>query len=189
MQDAAVCFYCLRLPDHYLIRVLLHRAVCFVLIELSAMAPADEVASIPWFVEFMRLHNAGLIPGVSPADMLPSRPDISSFFGPKHGSGYIFDNHDSPEYEQYVRELFKRVLQLNWPVGNILPYGFARALVGEASGLEIDWAEFAYKQTHPHQSHSGVPRVLIEFSSLASPLPPLRKIIPPRFPGQVSPIY
>ena len=142
----------------------------------------DELGSIQWFVEFMRLHNSGLVPSVSPPELLPSRIDMADYLGPKHGAGYTFNNHGSARYEQYIRELHRRVLQVNWPLGGILPFHFARGVVAEASGLEIDWAEFAYKITHPHQAHSRVPRVLPEFAVLMVPLPPLPKVLPTPIP-------
>ncbi|KAG0593968.1 hypothetical protein M758_UG036200 [Ceratodon purpureus] len=50
--------------------------------------------------------------------------------------------------------------------------------MAEAADLEVNWAEFAYKQTHPHQSHSAEPRILPAFEDLDAPLPPLTKVVP-----------
>ena len=115
---------------------------------------------------------------VSPTELLPSRVDMADFLGPKNGAGYIFENHGDLRYEEYVRELFKPVVQVNWPASGILPFHFARGVVAEALGMEIDWAELAYKITHPHQSHSKIPRVLPEFKTLEEPLAPLPKVVP-----------
>ena len=142
------------------------------------MDQPEDLGTIEWFVEYMRLHNSGLVPSVSPTDQLPSRADMADFLGPKHGAGYTFQSHGDRRYEQYIHELFRRVLQVQWPLGGILPFHFARAVVAEAWGIEIDWAEFAYKFTHPHQSHSRIGRVLPEFAILADPLPPLPKVVP-----------
>ncbi|KAG0595883.1 hypothetical protein M758_UG206500 [Ceratodon purpureus] len=44
--------------------------------------------------------------------------------------------------------------------------------------MEVNWAEFAFKQTHPHQSHCPLPRLLPEYANLPPPLPPLKKTVP-----------
>lgn len=145
------------------------------------------LASIPWFHEFMRLPNSGLTPTVSPAEYLPSRDDLARFFGPKHDSGFTFEDRGNAEYNLYVRELYMRVLQLPWPMNGVLQSHFARGLLAEAMGLDINWSEFGYKMTHPHeiQRFSNRPRVLDQFLDLRQPLPPLPKVLPsPEF--QVS---
>lgn len=187
-------------------RVLLHCVLCFwrplyqhclvfpvyILLILSwcprhrsAMDSAD-LASIPWFVELMLLHNRGLIPSVSPTNLLPSQRALAEFFGPKYNSDVIFDNHDDAQYENYIRQLYSCVLQLHWPVNSVIPFRFVRDVLAEANGLKVNWAEFAYKPTHPHQSHSQTPRVLIEYENLEYPLAPLVKITP-RLGPEVSP--
>ncbi|KAG0593682.1 hypothetical protein M758_UG010100 [Ceratodon purpureus] len=60
----------------------------------------------------------------------------------------------------------------------MLPFLFARALMAEGIGAEISWAEYAFKFIHPHQSRSGIPRVLPEFANITEPLHPLTKVIP-----------
>ena len=140
--------------------------------------PQTELASIDWFAHYMSLNNTGLIPTVTPTELLPTRHDMAEFWGPKHGSGHYFESHGNPLYEIYVHELHSRVVQLNWPITGVIPFHFARGLLAEAQGCEIDWATFAYKVTHPHQSHSGIPRVLPQFLELREPLPPLKIVLP-----------
>ena len=125
-----------------------------------------EPASILWFTHFMALNNTGLTPSVSPSDLLPGKAECIEFWGPKSNHGHTFDNQDNPAYEIYVKELYTRVLQLIWPISGVMPFHFARGLVAEASGLDINWAEFAFKSTHPHHSHSKIPRVLPHFAEL-----------------------
>ena len=137
-----------------------------------------ELASIPWFVRYMRLQNDGLVPTVTPREFMPKREEMIEFLGPKTPSGYTFDNQDNEEYEVYVQELYTRVLQLNWPISHVIPVHFARGLVAEAKGTEINWAVFAYKMTHPHQSRSGIPRVLPQYTDIQEPLAPLVKVLP-----------
>lgn len=149
------------------------------------MARPDP-SSIPWFVTYMRLHNNGIVPTVTPTEYMPSRPQLAHFFGPKYGSGYVFDSHGSVEYEEYVRELHVRVSQVNWPVNSVLSFHFARGLLAEAMGDEVNWAEFAFKVTHPHQSHTDVPRVFPDFENLDTPLHAIPKVIPPPFSDAVS---
>ena len=110
--------------------------------------------------------------------MLPSREAMAEFYGPKMASGFVFIDHGNPRYEVYARELFTRVLQIPWPISSVIPFHFARGLMAEAADLDINWAEFAYKVTHPHQSHSGVPRILPAYEDLLEPLPPLTKVYP-----------
>ena len=126
----------------------------------------------------MRLNNVGVTPTVTPNELMPTRQQLAQFWGPKYNSGYTFDSHGSTEYEEYTRELFIRVLQVQWPLNSVLPYHFARGLLAEARGEDVNWAEFAFIKTHPHQSRDGIPRVLPEFENLGGPLPPLIKVIP-----------
>ena len=131
-----------------------------------------DLASIPWFVLFMGLHDSGLVPTASPSSCFTSRQALAVFWGQRCNSSYTFHNHGLPEYKTYVKDLFGRVLQLPWPLNGLLPFHFARALMVEALGLEISGAKFAFKATHPHQSRTGVPRVLEDFVNLVKILPP-----------------
>lgn len=137
-----------------------------------------ETCTVPWFVEFMRLCNRGLTPTVTPTEFMPSKRALLEFMGPKVGHGYTFHDQGVPEYALYVEELFRRVLQQPWPITGVLPFHFSRGLLAEAMGVEVNWAEFAFRATHPHQSRSTVPRLLPEFANLAAPLPPLNVIMP-----------
>ncbi|KAG0575328.1 hypothetical protein KC19_VG337200 [Ceratodon purpureus] len=78
-------------------------------------------------------------------------------------------------YEDYVKELYSRVLQLHWLLN---AFDFARGLLAKAMHVEVNWAEFGFKQTHLHQSRSGIPQILREFLNLSSPLSPMSKIVP-----------
>ena len=116
-----------------------------------------EAASIGWFVEFMRLSNRGVIPSVTLSELMPTRHQLAEFWGPKDGHGYIFKNFGSEAYEHYVRILLLRVLQTPWPLSGAIPFHFAKGLIAEAIGMDVDWAEFAFKVTHLHQSHTSIP--------------------------------
>ena len=137
-----------------------------------------EVSSVCWFVSFMRLHNRGVTPTVTPTEFMPSRPDLAEYWGQRSGRGFVFQNQDIPEYEIYVRELFSRVYQLPWPLGGVLPFHFARGLMVEALSYEVNWADFAYIVTHPHQSRTGIPRILPEYKALDAPLPVMARVMP-----------
>ena len=136
-----------------------------------------EQCSIPWFTTFMALLNSGVVPTVTPPDQLPSRQALLQFWGRKDRHGVTFINHKNPSYALYVRELYNRVLQLKWPLNGVIPFHFARGLMAEAVGLAVNWAEFAFKQTHLHQSHISLPRILPEYECMANPLPPLIKVL------------
>ena len=126
----------------------------------------------------MALSNDGVVPTVTPTHLLPSRVALAQFWGGKQGSGYTFIDHGNPEYGLYVRELHLRVLQLPWPLSGVIPHHFARGLLAEAMGISVNWAEFAYKQTHPHQSRTGAFRLYPDFENIRHPLPPLLKVLP-----------
>ena len=137
-----------------------------------------ESSSLAWFVQFMRLSNEGLIPTVTPTECMPSRDAQDEFWGEKVGSGYKFHDQGVPEYLNYVQDLFARVLQQPRLVKGVLPFHFSRGLLAEAMGVQVNWAEFAFKATRPHQSQTDVPRLLHEFANLTAPLPPLQTIMP-----------
>ena len=126
----------------------------------------------------MGLPSEGVVPTTTPTAEMPSQLALAQFFGPKQKSGFSFENHGNPAYEMYVRELHRRVLQKQFPISWVLPFHFARGLVAEAVGMPVAWAEFAYKQIHPHQSHSGKFRILPEFENISVPLPPLIVVRP-----------
>ena len=140
--------------------------------------PRPEAASIEWYVLYMRLHNDGLVPTVSPPEMLPSRHDVLRVWGTKTNKGVWFDSHGSNEYQRYVRRLYKRVLQLEWPDTDVIPLHFARGLLAEAIGEDVNWAEFAFKMTHHHLMRNAIPRVLPEYMDIKSPLKPFPKVLP-----------
>ena len=129
-----------------------------------------DPGSLDWYIRWMRLGDSGIIPTITPKEFFPSRRAMAAFFGPKTEAGWTFHNHGDLAYEAYVRELLRRVLQINWPLSGVMPFHFARGLVAEALGAEVSWAEFAYRQTHPHQSRSGGVRILPQFSDLKEPL-------------------
>ena len=137
-----------------------------------------EVSSFNWYVAYMRLHSRGVIPTVTPAEYMPSRRALAGFFTHRIGHGYVFSDHGLPEYELYVRELYSRVLQLPWPLTSVMPSEFARGLLVEAMGVEVNWAEFAFRQAHPRPALSGAPRILPEYTALSDPLPPLAIVMP-----------
>ena len=144
------------------------------------MASTDLV-SIAWFSVYMRISNEGLTPTVSPTTHFPKKRELAAFWNGRSGAGYVFHNFGDIDYEDYVHELFKRVLQLEWPISGLLPFHFARGVMAEAMARDINWCEFAYKQTHPHQSRSGIPRVLPEYKQLRVPLRRLKKVVPKPF--------
>ena len=86
----------------------------------------------------MSLNNVGLVPSVTPTELLPNRAEMTEFWGTKSNGGFVFDNQGDPEYEVYVKDLHTRVLQLNWPITGVIPFHFARGLVAEAQGIEIN---------------------------------------------------
>lgn len=138
-----------------------------------------QPCSFAWFRVYMQLPGNGIVPMVTPNELMPSREIMAMYWGPKTSSGFTFHNHGSWEFEEYVRELYSRVLQQKWPQNSLLPFHFARGLVAEAMDQDVNWAEFAVKVTHPHQwRHSSAPRLLPEYAELTAPLPPLKKVIP-----------
>lgn len=126
----------------------------------------------------MGLNGEGIVPSVTPEELMPPREAMSMFCGPKTRTGFFFDNHGNSAYDEYVRKLFPRVLQMKWPVNSVLPFRFAQGLVSEAMDVEVNWAEFAFVETHPHHRHSGEPRILDEYEGLMEPLEPLNKVNP-----------
>ena len=147
-----------------------------------------DPGSLEWFIRYMQLRDKGVIPTVTPPEFLPSRRAMAAFWGPKTAHGWTFHDHNTPGYENYVRQLLMRVLQQQWPVSGILPVNFARGVMAEALGIPVSWAEFAFRCTHPHQSHTGIPRILPEYRDLMAPLPRLA-IILPSFPIKVRSYY
>ena len=129
-------------------------------------------------MKFMRLNNVGVVPSVTPPELMPSRVDLAHFCGPKSSTGFAFHSQDNPAYEEYIRDLYTRVLQVVWPISRVIPFHFARGLLAEARGMDVNWAEFVYKMTHPHQPHARLPRILPCFEALTAPLQPLQKVIP-----------
>ena len=145
------------------------------------MATVDvkvEPASLEWFVEFMMLRDNGVVPSVTPTELLPSRRAMARFWGPKTDKGWTFHNHGDVIYKYYARCLYNSVLQNPWPISEVLPFHFARGLMAEALGIEVSWAEFGYKMCHPYQSRTGIPRILPQFETLSSPLPDLAMVLP-----------
>ena len=137
-----------------------------------------EPSSLEWFITFMRLHSRGVTPTVTPTAYMPSQSMLADYWGESSGHGYSFRDQGIPGYGVYVRDLFSRVLQLPWPVSGSMPKHFAGGLMVEALGVEVNWADFAFRATHPHQSFTGIPRILEQYKSLEAPLPALPIVMP-----------
>ena len=89
------------------------------------MSEIPETCSIPWFINFMRLHNSGVTPTVMPTEYMPLRLALAEFFDRKTATGFAFDDQGIPSYKVYVHDLFSRVLQLPWPLSGVLTFHFS----------------------------------------------------------------
>ena len=108
----------------------------------------EELCSIHWFCTYMRLHNRGVTLTVTPAEYMPTARALAEFWGPPSSSRFTFKDQGNLAHEVYLRQLFSRVLQLPWLMSGILPFQFARDLLVEALGIEVNWTDFAHRQTH-----------------------------------------
>ena len=117
----------------------------------------------------MLLPATGFIPSdLTFRNVAPSR-EVVARWGEKCGPGYEFRDSDGEEYHLYVEELYARVHQCPMEY-RILPLHFARGLLEESKGSDVNWAAFAmircfsHLKRAPFQPHP-------EFEDVTAPLP------------------
>ena len=130
-----------------------------------------------WFEKCMLLPASGFIPS-HPAYRNVSPPcEVVERWGEKTGSGYTFRDSDGEAYHRYVEELYARVHQRPM-VERILPLHFARGLLEELQGSDVNWTAFAVRRCFSHHKRTAfVP--LPEYANVTTPLPWMNpKVLP-----------
>ena len=122
-----------------------------------------------WFKDCMLLHSSGFIPSDPVAKLTCPPSDVVAHWGEKEGRGYAFRDTDGEEYFLYVSELFKRVHQQKM-VDGILPLHFARGLLEESRGGEVNWCKFAMIRCFPRWRRRPF-EPLAEFADVNAPIP------------------
>ena len=120
-----------------------------------------------WFETTRGLRNNGLdVLSLSNRDV--SKDELAHAFGPKSSkNGWRYDHRLTSEAAREVEELYCRVTSKNKITNNELTLQFARGLLLEGKGVEVNWAAFA-AHLHSHrekvcsakagkQGSSGVP--------------------------------
>ena len=138
-----------------------------------------------WFKRCMLLPDAGFVPS-DPAAKLTSPPsDVVAHWGAKESAGYVFRESDGEEYFLYVNELFTRVHQRDM-VNRTLPLHFARGLLEESRGGQVNWAKFAMLRCfagHKRTPFTPFP----DFAEVNAPLPWIHPKVMPARPTDASP--
>ena len=117
----------------------------------------------------MLLPDAGFVSSDPAAKMVSPPSDVVAHWGQKQGKGYVFRESDGEEYFLYVNELFTRVHQREM-VDRTLPLHFARGLLEESRGSQVNWAKFAMLRCFA--GHKRTPFVPFpDFAEVNYPLP------------------
>ena len=120
-----------------------------------------------WFETTRGMRNNGVdVLSLSNRDV--SKDELAHAFGPKSSkNGWRYDHRLTSEAAREVEELYCRVTSKNKITNNELTLQFARGLLLEGKGVEVNWAAFA-AHLHSHrekvcsakagkQGSSGVP--------------------------------
>ena len=130
-----------------------------------------------WFEATRGLHNDGLdVLKLSKRD--DSKEELAQAFGPKSSkNGWRYDYRLTPGAAREVEELYCRVTSKNKITNNEITLQFARGLLLEGKGVQVNWAAFA---AHLHSHREKVCSVKAENTgkrqrregSTGVPLPP-----------------
>ena len=103
-----------------------------------------------WFEATRGLRNQGLdVLRLTTRDV--SKEELSQAFGPKSSkNGWRYDYRLAPEAAREVEELYCRVTSKKKITNNELTLQFARGLLLEGKGVEVNWAAFA-AHLHSHR--------------------------------------
>ena len=123
-----------------------------------------------WFEKCMLLPACGFIPS-HPAYRNVSPPcDVVQRWGEKTGvHGYPFRESDGEDYHLYVEELYNRVHQRPMPE-RLLPLHFARGLLEESRGSQVNWVAFAVKRCFAHHKRTQF-QPLPQYANVKAALP------------------
>ena len=103
-----------------------------------------------WFEATRGLRNTGLdVLRLSTRDV--SKEELTQAFGPKSSkNGWRYDYRLTPDAAREVEELYCRVTSKKKITNNELTLQFARGLLLEGKGVEVNWAAFA-AHLHSHR--------------------------------------
>jgi hypothetical protein len=103
-----------------------------------------------WFEATRGLRNTGLdVLRISQRDV--SKEELAQTFGPKSSkNGWRYDYRLTGDAAREVEELYCRVTSKNKITNNELTLQFARGLILEGRGVEVNWAAFA-AHLHSHR--------------------------------------
>ena len=103
-----------------------------------------------WFEATRGLRNHGLdVLRLSKRDV--SKEELAQAFGPKSSkNGWRYDYRLTPEAAREVEELYCRVTSKNKITNNEITLQFARGLLLEGKGVQVNWAAFA-AHLHSHR--------------------------------------
>ena len=117
----------------------------------------------------MLLNASGFIPSDPRFRNVCPSSEVVARWGRKTGPGYAFREIDGEEYHLYVEELFCRVHQRAM-VSRILPLHFARGLLEESRGGNVNWASFAMIRCFPAHKRTAF-EPWPEYAEVRDPLP------------------
>jgi hypothetical protein len=103
----------------------------------------EEKKDARWFHEHKRLAY-GIVDVTKLTEVDVTQKEISSFFGPKSGkNGWKYASYTTPEAAQSILSLYRRIYLTARIPNNELTLQFARGLVLQSRGAQVDWANFA----------------------------------------------
>ena len=112
--------------------------------------------SAEWFEATRGLRNQGAdVLRLSKRDV--SKEELGEAFGPKSSkNGWRYDYRLSPEAAREVEELYCRVTSKNKITNNEITLQFARGLLLEGKGVQVNWAAFAAHLHHHREKVCSV---------------------------------
>ena len=110
----------------------------------------ETFRSAEWFEATKGLRNTGLdVLRLSKRDV--SKEELAQAFGPKSSkNGWRYDYRLTPGAAREVEELYCRVTSKNKITNNEITLQFARGLLLEGKGVQVNWAAFA-AHLHSHR--------------------------------------
>ena len=123
-----------------------------------------------WYRDTLCLSSDGFLPSKGERHLYPKSECRERLGSPNSVGAYPWRHRGGVEYVQYVKELYERVHQKKLYPSDMLPWHFARGLLAQEDGMQVDWAEYAARNRRGAKRNAMM-KPLKKYSNLRRPVP------------------
>lgn len=123
-----------------------------------------------WYRDMLCLSSAGFLPSKGSCHLYPKSECRERLGAPNRVGAYPWRHRRGEEYADYVKELYERVHQKKLHPSAMLPWHFARGLLAEEDGVQVDWAQYAEGNRRGANRNARM-KPLKKYRNLRRPMP------------------